>query len=131
MKFKVWVAGAAVVLAFAGVSFYFKPHDVAFNGLHDAQAKLAALGYHCTSDAQNGQIGVGFMISREAIAWHDVGTLNKSRGMGPQWHGKVWVTLNPQYWRLEAVPEETGVRVWGSVIAYGDDEVLNEIDDAF
>ena len=129
MKFwKVCAGGAALLLLSAGVAFFTRPHDVAFDRCKRRWLKLALLGFHVTSDCANGQLSCGFMLSRQASSWLDVCTLRKSGTMGPEWQGKVWVTLNPNAWQLESVPERAGVRVWGSVVAFGDDELLREIE---
>lgn len=128
MNWKVGTFGAVLLTALAGAAFVCKHDEVSFGRLHEAKARLAALGYHIVSDSANGQISTGFLISRNAVAWNEAGTLCKSGRMGPEWRGKVWVTLNPEIWQLHTVPEEAGVRVWGAVVAFGDDELLQEIE---
>jgi hypothetical protein len=128
MNWKVCTSGAGVWLALAASALFFNHHEVTFRRLPDAKAALAASGYHCVSDCAGGDIGCGFMISREAISWHEVGTLRKAGPMGREWQGKVWVTINPDCWRLQTIPDQAGARVWGAVVAFGDDELLRELD---
>ncbi len=130
MSWKVGVLSAVLLTVLGGVAYVVKQNDVAFDRLQEAQAALAARGFYCTSDTANGQVGCGFLISRTAMKWNEVGMLCKTGPMGPEWDGKVWVTLNPDFWRLEVLPEQAGVRVWGAVVAYGDEEFLKEIDEA-
>jgi hypothetical protein len=129
MTWKVGMLGAVILTALAGASFFTKQHDVSFKRLQEAHTRLTKLGYYCTSDSANGKIGCGFLISRKAVMWNDVSTMCKSGPMGPEWEGKVWVTLNPDIWQLQGVPEQAGVRVWGAVVAFGDDKLLHEIED--
>jgi len=123
-------AGAAILLVLTGVLYSARPHEVAFSRLHDAKARLARLGLHCTTDCADGKLSCGFMLSRSSSTWMDVCQLRKSGEMGPEWQGRVWVTLNPKAWQLESIPEHAGVRVWGAVVAFGDDELLREIESA-
>ena len=128
MKFKVLVSCAMVFVAMAGSAVFFKHSGATFERLAEAKARISELGYFCTTDSESGQIGCGFLISRTTIDWSQTGLLRKTGPMGPEWQGKVWVTLNPRFWRLEAVPDQAGVRVWGSVIAFGDEDFLEEIE---
>jgi len=130
MQFKVGLCGAVVLTVLFGNAFYFKGSEVKFAKLRDAQVKLAELGYHCTSDSANGDLGSGFLVSRKPVPWSEVGMICKSGPMGKEWQGKVWVTFNPEYWSLEAVPDNAGVRVWGSIVAFGDEALLSEIESA-
>lgn len=128
MNWKVGTCGAVVLAALAGIALYAKQHDVSFDRLQEAHARFSDLGYFCTADSASGRIGCGFLISRKAVTWSEVGSLCKTGPMGPEWEGKVWVTLNPEFWLLQAVPNEAGVRVWGAVIAFGDEAFLSEIE---
>jgi hypothetical protein len=128
MNWKVCVSSAAVCVALAASPLFFHHHEVTFRHLPDAKAALAAAGYFCISDSSAGEISTGFLISRQAIAWHEAGSLCKAGPMGRAWQGKVWVTINPACWRLLSIPDQAGTRVWGDVIAFGDDELLREID---
>jgi hypothetical protein len=127
-----WViaAGAVVVLSTAGLAHVAKQHEITFLHLRDAQARLLGAGFHCTSDRADGKLATGFLISRESVTSTQVGTLCKVGPMGPAWKGKVWVTFNSKDWQLSSLPEHAGVRVWGTVIAYGDEDLLSELDDS-
>jgi hypothetical protein len=129
MKFwQVCAGGATLLVLTAAIAFFTRHHDLTFDRLHEARSKLATMGLHVTSDCANGQFSCGFMISRSSATWSDVCCLRKSGTMGPEWRGRVWVTLSPNDWRIESIPDRAGVRVWGSVIAFGDDELLREIE---
>jgi len=68
------------------------------------------------------------MISREAAPSMEARLLPKSGPMGSAWQGRVWFTLNPSQWCLLDLPELAGVRQWGRFLAFGDDELLREMD---
>src|ERR1051325_7405970 len=129
-KWRPWAAGVGVLLLLTGLSFWCKQDAVTFQHLRDAQARLLSAGFHCTSDVQAGRIGTGFLISRDQVGWSDVATLPKSGVMGPRWQGKVWVTTNPDDLQLQTIPDDADTRVWGDVIAFGDAELLDELDHA-
>lgn len=126
-------ACAAALLMCAGAMYAARQchDDVSFDRLQEAKTKLATLGFHCTTDCADGQLSCGFLLSRTSTSWSDVCKLRKSGVMGPEWQGKVWVTLNPTVWQLESIPDHAGVRVWGAVVAFGDDELLREIESEF
>jgi hypothetical protein len=124
----VLAAGAAVMLATAGLAYVAKHHEITFLHLRDAKTRLLGAGFICTSDRADGTLATGFLISRQSSSWSEAGTLCKVGPMGPEWKGKVWVTFNSNDWRLASLPEHAGMRVWGTVIAYGDEEFLSEID---
>lgn len=123
-------AGAAMVLATAGVTVVSRQYEIVFEHVQEAQERLARAGFHCRSDRADGSIGSGFLISKEALSWIDVGSLRKVGPMGPDWKGKVWITINRPEWRQESLPDNAGLRCWGSVIAYGDEALLQEVDAA-
>lgn len=125
-------ASAAVLVVLAGAFYCTRNYDdvIRFDQLPQAQARLANLGFFCTTDCADGQLSCGFLLSRNSSSWSDVCQLRKTGSMGPEWRGKVWVTLNPSCWELKSVPDQAGIRVWGAVIAFGDDELLREIEAA-
>jgi hypothetical protein len=130
-RWNVGAAGALLLALAVGYGFTRNNHeDITFARIQDAKARLAKSGFYCTTDCANGQISCGFMLSRKASSWSEVCTMRKSGAMGPEWQGKVWVTLNPQAWQIESIPDQAGVRVWGAVVAFGDDEFLREIEAA-
>jgi hypothetical protein len=123
-------AGAVVVLATVALTYVAKQYEISFRHLHDAQARVLGAGFHCTSDRADGTLSTGFLISREMVTWSQVGSLRKVGPMGPNWKGKVWVTFSSNDWQLTSLPDHAGMRVWGTVIAYGDEEFLSEIDNS-
>src|SRR5438552_1818261 len=127
MKWTICLSVAA--LSLVGTAFVYPHHDVTFAHLRDAKARLTAAGFYCTADNAPGHISNGFTISREAITWTEAGLLCKAGPMGPHWKGKVWVTINTAGWGLETMPDDAGTRVWGAVVAFGDEELLGEIDE--
>lgn len=128
-SWRYWLAGGAL-LVLVGLVFWVKPHAIAFSGLREAHASFVTAGFYCTSDAYDGQIGSGFVISREKLAWADAVELRKAGSMGPEWKGRVWVTVTPVYWQIEAIPDDAATRTWGEVLAFGDAELLDEIESA-
>ncbi len=125
----VLVAGA-IALATCGLALYTKERAVSFHDVRDAKARIASAGFRCTSDRSDGDLVTGFLVSRQPITWYEVGTLCKGRPMGPHWEGKVWVTQKAKDILLMSLPEQVGVRVWGDVLAYGDEEFLSEIENS-
>lgn len=128
---KVCASVLALVLVSGTITWLGRDPGMGFERIHEAQSKLAGLGLHVTTDRANGHVSCGFMLSRDAAKWTDVCLLRKTGSMGPEWRGRVWVTLNPSVWQLESIPDHAGIRVWGSVIAFGDDELLREIEATF
>jgi hypothetical protein len=127
---KVCAGAVALMLLTGAVALFTRGPGVNFERIQDAKSKLASLGLYVTTDNANGQLNCGFMLSRTSATWTDACLLRKTGPMGPEWRGRVWVTLNPSVWQLESVPERAGVRVWGNVVAFGDDELLREIEAA-
>ncbi len=127
-----WIltAGAVIVLATSGLAFFAKQHEITFEHLRDAQTRLLGAGFYCTSDRADGALSTGFLISRQWVSCTEASTLCKARPIGPDWKGKVWVTFSSDAWRLATLPEHAGHRVWGTVIAYGDEELLSELDES-
>jgi hypothetical protein len=123
-------AGALVLLAAAGVCCFARHHEVRFLRLHDAHDRLKSAGFCCVSDREDGILSTGFLLSRRPLSWIDAGSLCKTTPMGPHWQGKVGVTVNNEHWEILSLPDRAGVRVWGKVVAYGDEDLLNEIDAA-
>src|SRR5437879_1401988 len=97
-------AGTTTVLGVGSLAYIAKRHDITFDHLRDAKSALVAAGYHCTSDCANGRLSSGFLLSREDVSWSDASKLCKVGVMGPEWKGKVWVTLSPDYWQLQSIP---------------------------
>ena len=127
MRWTGWVIGTLVIFLTGGFFLYPKT-EMPFHNLREAQRYFAAAGYQCTSDCVNGQLGTGFLISRQSVAWSDVSCLCKIGNMGPQWQGKVWVTIHTPNWRLGAIPDDATASTWGELVAYGDQELLSELD---
>ena len=123
------VAGlAGLLLTAAGVSYSSKQAATTFTRLNQAYNRLATAGFHCTADSATGKLGSGFLLSRASATWSDAASLCKIGPMGPEWKGKVWVTFDSSMWQLRTIPENAGVRQWGAVIAFGDEDLLNEVD---
>jgi hypothetical protein len=122
-------AGVVVLSALAGIAYCAKQEDITFSGLRDAHTRMASAGFRCVTDRADGIVCTGFLISRQEVTWSDVGSLNKSV-MSPAWQGKVWVTVTNENWQIAMPPEEMGMRMWGNIVAYGDEALLREIDAA-
>lgn len=128
MRWTSWMAGAIVLVTISSAAFYVKRDTVSFDSLEQAKTRLEAAGFHCTSDCADCGLSTGFLVTSESSTWYEASALCKIGKMGPEWKGKVWVSVNPDSWRLECVPEGAGVRGWGEVVAFGDDEFLVQID---
>ena len=127
-KWTRWLPGMLAILVLGALIYGANQSTVTFSHLCDAKNRLRGAGFQCTSDCENGTLGSGFLLSHQSVSWGEAGTLCKIGQMGPEWKGKVWVTFNSCRWQLKTLPENAGVRVWGSVIAFGDQDLLNEVD---
>jgi len=128
MKWTLAIVGATVICGLVAVGFYDRESRVAFVNLADAKARLEGTGLYCIPDSAGGKLATGFLLSREPMTWSQVGSLCKIGPMGPAWQGKVWVTFSAPVWQLQTLPEKAGLRVWGNVLAFGDEKLLREID---
>ena len=128
MTWKTILGGAMIVLVAGSVAALVKRQSVGFEGLDAAKSDLRAAGYYCVADSADGRYCGGFMVTREMVSSDAVNSMRKVGEMGPAWKGKVWVTLNPGYWRLELIPDDAATRTWGNVIAFGDADLLQELD---
>jgi hypothetical protein len=128
MSWKKMMIAAIVVSAGLVAPFTFK-NDIAFRNLNDARAQISAQGYFCMSDRKDGHIENGFAVSREKIDWKDANHLVKVGAMGPEWRGKVWIgVIDDGLTDLYGIPDWTGTRVWGNVVALGDASLLAELE---
>jgi hypothetical protein len=130
MKLMAWVSGSVLLGVLLGFHFYARQASATFHHMDEVKARLAAAGFICTVDSTNGTSGSGFLISRESVSWSEVGVLCKAGAMGPEWVGKVWVTMNPAHFNLVTLPDQAAMRAWGEVVAFGDDQLLQDIDAA-
>src|SRR5262245_43983368 len=125
-----WIVASCVTLALlTALCLGMRQHAIAFQSLDQAKARLLAAGFQCSSDSSHGNTTTGFMISRESISAEEICGICKAGDLGPQWKGRVWVTLNPDSWQIHSIPDHADTRVWGSVIAFGDGAFLTEVDD--
>jgi hypothetical protein len=129
-NWKLLVAGAALLVGTASLGYCFKPASVSFRDLDDARTVLESHGFYCIADADDQVSNTGFMVSHESATVDEARGLCKVGKMGAAWKGRVWVTLNPAHFRLETVPDLAGVRMWGDIVAFGDEDLLREIDAA-
>lgn len=125
-----WTAGALLFLALAGLTYGSRAPDPSFTNLDEARARLASAGFCCATDNANGKVVGGFVVSRECVTWSEAATLRKTGKMGAAWKGKAWVTMNSNVWQLQTIPDQAGLRDWGGVFAFGDQELLAELEAA-
>ena len=123
-------SGPILLVALMSGAYLVRQPVTAFTQLPDAKARLLAAGFLCTTDSIHGKSGTGFLVSREPVSWGEAGSLCKAGEMGPRWKGKVWVTQSPRNYYLLTIPDDAGTRVWGDVLAFGDANLLSEIEDA-
>jgi hypothetical protein len=129
MKWSLAILGAVAIAGLSTLGFRARELDMTFVNLAEARSRLADAGYYCTTDRLDGTLATGFLLSREPAQWNEAGALRKIGAMGSQWHGKAWVTFSSPLWQLQTLPENAGLRVWGKVIVFGDENLLREIDD--
>ena len=130
VKFLGCALGSIVVVASIGHVVCSSHSGFAFQDLHEARSRLEAAGFHCTADRADGQLVGGFLVSREEASWVDASALCKTGTMGPAWQGKVWVGLHTQSFEQSTHPDDTLLREWGEVVAYGDEELLSAVENA-
>jgi hypothetical protein len=128
MNWKSWTMTMGTLLLLAGVAFWSRSQVLSFDHLDDVKSRVHAVGYYCAADVADERVCSGFLISREPVSVDDAGSLCKAGRMGPEWRGRVWVTISPSCWQLQTVPDGAEVRRWGAIIAFGDGELLSEID---
>jgi hypothetical protein len=128
MKWTLAIVGATVICGLAAVGLYERETGVTFANLAEAKARLDETGFYCTPDSADGRLATGFLLSREPVTWSQVGSLRKIGPMGREWQGKAWVTFSAPVWQLQTLPEKAGLRVWGHVLAFGDDQLLRDVD---
>ncbi len=118
--------GALVALLLLGSCL---ERTTSFNNLKEAQISLRSLGYYCISDRRDGIIGNGFLVSCENVDWVEVNSMAKVGQIGEEWRGRIWfAVIDDAEAELLSVPDWPGRRVWGNVVAFGDDQLLDEID---
>lgn len=122
--------GAAFILLAATLIGYFidGSHGPSFDNLQQACSLLRTAGYFCTSDRADGRIENSFVVCREPLTWEE-GNLNcKSGPMGRRWKGRVWIIRSMPFTEMWTTPGDTEPRIWGKVWAFGDSELLAEIE---
>lgn len=129
MTRKRWIHVAALALVFAFLFWAFSaPQPITFADLPDASVSITAAGFHCTSDRSDGQIQQGFLVTTDKSDWKVANNLCKIGNMGDEWKGKVWVTFTNANGELCLVPDDASPRFWGKVLAFGDADLLNQIE---
>jgi hypothetical protein len=130
MQRKDWLIGITALALLLLVAWFLVPKSpTSFVSVHDASRRIAAAGFRCTGDRADGQLDNGFLVTREEIKWEDVAVLRKAGPIDEQWKGKVWVAYHSAR-QIYSVPDQAEVRLWGSVCAFGDGELLAEIEGA-
>lgn len=118
--------GAFVTLVLLGSCL---KRAIAFNKLDEARTTLRSLGYFCISDRSDGIIGTGFLVCRKELHWVEACSLSKVGKFGPEWRGRVWfAVIDDNNLELCGIPDWPGSRVWGNVVAFGDADLLDEIE---
>jgi hypothetical protein len=126
MKWRIFASLAAIGLLFFFLAYFNAP--VTFRDLMQAQRELNDAGFRCTSDRADGDSVNGFIVSREPISWEVANAMWKGGPTGAAWKDKVWISKQSTVMPLENVPNIQAPRVWGKVLAFGDQEFLDEIE---
>jgi hypothetical protein len=100
----------------------------AFESLQHAHVQIVQAGYRCVSDREDGQLQYSFVVSRDALTRADVVAMRKTGPMGPEWSGRVWIVAPVPDSAIETAPGDVPPRVWGRVWAFGDANLLDEIE---
>jgi len=100
----------------------------AFENLQQAHESITRVGYHCVGDREDGQLQYSFVVSRMPITRADVVGMRKVGAMGSTWKGRIWIVAPSSDVPLLTAPGEVPPRVWGRVLAFGDADLLDEIE---
>jgi hypothetical protein len=121
--------GAAVISVFiALLGSLLHRRATSFESLAQGYEMLRARGYHCIGDRHDGKIEGSFIVSRDRLTWNDVASMYMAGPMGPNWKGRAWVIRKSATARQYTSPGDAMPRVWGSLWAFGDEELLDEIE---
>lgn len=120
----------ATMLAAAALAGYLIDGNrgPSFDNLQQACSLVRTAGFFCVSDRADGTVDNSFIVSREPMTWEDAGHIRMSGPMGPRWKGCVWIIRSMPFTDLWTTPGDTEPRVWGKLWAFGDDDLLNEIE---
>lgn len=129
MRWKRLSVGAAVAVGLLFCLVYFNP-SISYTDLKQVRTELQDAGFHCTGDRANGVAGNGFIVSRKPVAWEAANVMWKAGPMGKDWKDKAWIAKTSSLTPLETTPGDQAPRVWGRVMAFGDEQFLNEIEGA-
>ena len=130
MEHRKMAACTAATIAFiiVVIGFQLDRPTPTFDSVQQACARLRAAGYHCRSDCQSNAIGIGgVIVSRVPLAWEDVNDMRKTKS---RWSGRVWLCVSTQSVALMFASDELTPRTWGKVLAFGDEALLDEIEQA-
>jgi hypothetical protein len=128
MKHIGWIA---LVIIGVGVVYNLTwTTEVVFANLSDAKTALRAAGFICTPDCISGDLGSGFVVSRQDMPRSQIYKLLKCGPMSSAWKGKVWAHHNSNVCRLATIPDNAGARQWGEILIFGDPDFLDEVEDA-
>lgn len=129
MKRNRWIIAIAGVVAFLVMCWLLNsPSPIVFPNVQEACVNVTAAGFHCTSDREDGVVAHGFLITQDETDWQAANNLCKIGKMGPEWKGKVWVTYTNNNGAICVLPDDASSRLWGSVCAFGDADLLNQIE---
>jgi hypothetical protein len=128
MQIRAYIGAAvlAVLIAFLGSLLHRRA--TSFESLAQGYEMLRARGYHCIGDRHDGKIHGSFIVSRDRLTWNDVASMYMCGPIGPRWKGRAWVIRTAPTAIQYTSPGDAAPRVWGSLWAFGDEELLDEIE---
>ena len=118
----------AAIIVFCVAVSQFEQRCSGFADLRHARQSIEDAGYHCVGDVANGQTLSGFVVSRTPIPWEVANDMRKAGPMGKEWTGRAWITREARLVPTTTTPGDSAPRVWGNVLAFGDQELLDEIE---
>src|SRR5262245_60984445 len=123
------IASALLIMILS--TFVLNPKtEIAFTSIEEAKNRIGASGFHCIADRADGEFANGVLVGRTPGQWEEANSMCKSRQFGPEWKGKVWISLNSDLCRSEVIGENVAWRTWGRVTAMGDANLLEELETA-
>jgi hypothetical protein len=109
---------------------------VAFETAAEFRAFAQQHGFLIHSGRQKPEVLSNFYITTKQHTWDELGHLSKARcGLTPRWKGVVWVTTH-----FVSAEREQGLivdslgghhRIWGKVLAAGDEEILDQLEQLY
>lgn len=119
----------AVVLGVIAIllTWWLTPRPLHFESTDQLKELAEAQGLHVHTSTRS----LGFFISEYPLEPRDLPIRKGSGDLGPEWQGIIWVQPLEKEDADRVLPPSASdqVRRWGKVLAYGDPNLLNRIEE--